>query len=87
MPTFEPGVVGGDARLAAGFGKPFLFEMRFFAMRLLTMFIDAALLRARRFETSLLDSVIAGAKAQQSVASGVLRMRAGGGYHRSRYNR
>jgi hypothetical protein len=45
----EPRVVRVDARFAACFSEPFLFETRVFAMRFLAMCVDAPLLRARCF--------------------------------------
>jgi hypothetical protein len=73
VPAREPRVVRIDARFAACFGEPFLFEARVFAMRFLAMGVEAPLLRARFIEASRFDPVVFSVHAQQPVADGALR--------------
>jgi hypothetical protein len=68
----EPCVVRIDARFAACFSEPFLFETRVFAMRFLAMCVEAPLLRARCFQMSRFDPVVVSVHVKQSVALCVL---------------
>ncbi|MGT2475689.1 hypothetical protein [Paraburkholderia terrae] len=75
MPVREPRVVPVDARFAACFSAPFLFETSVFAMRFLTMCVEAPLLCARCFQMSRFDPVVVSVHVKQPVALCILRGR------------